>query len=101
MCALLRIWLLGTYCAIFVGDGALGLKGSHSMGDGQIFLKTRRDASFIKIYRMSLLSAGSISLDRTFNDDAQLCCFQKCTIKKLFGMFLYQLIKSQIFGKLL
>ena len=37
------------------------------MGDGRICLKTGRDASLIKIYRMSLISAGSISLDSTFN----------------------------------
>ncbi len=33
--------LLGNYCA-------LELKGSHSMGDGGIFLKTRRDVSLKK-----------------------------------------------------
>ncbi len=37
------------------------------MGDGRILLKPRRDDSFKKAYRMSLLSAGSISLDSTFN----------------------------------
>jgi hypothetical protein len=31
-----------------VRDGAFALKGSHSMGDGRIFLKTRRDVSFKK-----------------------------------------------------
>jgi hypothetical protein len=31
-----------------VRDGALELKGSHSMGDGRIFLKSRRDVSFKK-----------------------------------------------------
>ncbi len=36
------------------------------MGDGQILLKPRRDDSFKKSYRMSLISAGSISLDSTF-----------------------------------
>ncbi len=45
------------------------------MGDGGIFLKSRRDVSFKKAdatfplrkaYRMSLLSAWSISLDSTF-----------------------------------
>jgi hypothetical protein len=29
-----------------VRDGALALKGSHSMGDGRIFLKSLSDASF-------------------------------------------------------
>ncbi len=36
------------------------------MGDGQIFLKTGRDASFNKDLSMSLISTGSISLDSTF-----------------------------------
>ncbi len=43
------------------------LKGSHSMGDGRIFLP-RRFLLCIKIYRMSLVSTGSISLVSTFND---------------------------------
>ena len=43
------------------------LKGSHSMGDERIFLKTGRDADFNKDYRMSLISTGSILLDSTFN----------------------------------
>jgi hypothetical protein len=34
--------------AITVRDGALALKGSHSMGGWRIFLKTRRDVSFNK-----------------------------------------------------
>ncbi len=43
------------------------LKGSHSMGDRRIFLKSRCDTfPLIKIYWMSLLSAGFISLDSTF-----------------------------------
>ncbi len=43
------------------------LKGSHSMGDGQIFIK-KPAATFplINSYRMSLLSAGSILLDSIF-----------------------------------
>ncbi len=36
------------------------------MRDGRIFLKRRRDASFKKIYGMSLIWAGSILLDSTF-----------------------------------
>ncbi len=36
------------------------------MGGGRILLKPRRDDSFKKSYRMSLISAGSISLDSTF-----------------------------------
>ncbi len=46
MCTLLRIWLLSAKWAITVRDGALALKGFHSMGDGRIFLKNIRDASF-------------------------------------------------------
>ena len=34
---------------IMANYGALELKGSHSMGDGRIFLKTRRDVSFNKV----------------------------------------------------
>jgi hypothetical protein len=45
--------------------------GSQSIGEGRIFLKTHRDASFNKIYRMSLISTGSISLDSTFNNNIQ------------------------------
>ncbi len=41
------------------------------MGDGRIFLKSRRDASFNKDLsnepNLSLISTGSISLDSTFN----------------------------------
>jgi hypothetical protein len=40
------------------------LKGSHSMGDGRILLKPT--IPLIKSYRMSLILAGSISLDSTF-----------------------------------
>jgi hypothetical protein len=35
--------------AITVREGALELKGSHSMGDGWIFLKTCCDVSFNKV----------------------------------------------------
>ncbi len=44
------------------------------MGDGRILLKDRRDDSFKKSYRMSLISAGSISLDSTFKP-ANSCKF--------------------------
>ncbi len=54
------------------------LKGPHSMGDGRICLKSRRDASFKNIYRLSLISTGSISLDSTFN----LIFFKKNDSKK-------------------
>jgi hypothetical protein len=36
------------------------------MGDGRIFLKTPATLPLIKIYQMSLILAGSISLDSTF-----------------------------------
>ncbi len=42
------------------------LNGSHSIGDGRIFLKPAATFPFINLYWMSLLSAGSISLDSTF-----------------------------------
>jgi hypothetical protein len=57
-----------------VRDGALDLKGSHSMGDGQTFLKTRRNVSFYKVYRMSLISAGSIFLDSAFKKSSLPSC---------------------------
>ncbi len=37
------------------------------MGTGRIFLKSLGDA-LIKIYRMALISAGSISLDSAFKE---------------------------------
>jgi hypothetical protein len=36
------------------------------MGGGRIFLKTFRASHLMKTYGMSLISAGSISLDITF-----------------------------------
>ncbi len=51
------------------------LKGSYSMGDGRIFLKTRSDSSFNKD-QMSLISTGSISLDGTFNTTSADCWHQ-------------------------
>ncbi len=39
---------------------------SHRMGDRRIFLKTSAPLSFIKAFRMNIISAGSISLDSTF-----------------------------------
>ncbi len=46
--ALLRICPLSAQWAITIRDGAIALKGSHSMGDGRIFLKSLCDASFNK-----------------------------------------------------
>jgi hypothetical protein len=48
------------------------LKGSHSMGDGRILLKPRRDDS--------LISAGSISLDSNFKDVFRLITYLKETV---------------------
>ena len=42
------------------------LEGSHRIEDRRIFLKTSVALSFINTYVMSLISAGSISLDSTF-----------------------------------
>jgi hypothetical protein len=38
------------------------------MGVGRIFLKTFEPLSLMKTYRMSLISAGSISLDSTLKE---------------------------------
>jgi hypothetical protein len=48
------------------------LKGSQSMGDGRILLKPRRGDSFKKSYRMSVISARSISLDSAFKIKTKL-----------------------------
>ncbi len=45
------------------------LKGSQRMGGGAFFLKPSAPLSLMTTYRMSLISAGSISLDSTFNLD--------------------------------
>jgi hypothetical protein len=37
VCTLLRIWLLSAQWAITIQDGALALKGSHTMGAGRFF----------------------------------------------------------------
>jgi hypothetical protein len=65
--ALLRNWQLGAKLTITVRDGAVTLEGSHLMQDGRIFLKTFAPLSLMMTYPMSLISAGSISLDSTFN----------------------------------
>jgi hypothetical protein len=49
-----------------VRDGDVTLKGSHRIGDGPIFLKISAPLSLSKALRMNLISAGSISMDRTF-----------------------------------
>jgi len=46
VCAQLRNWQLGTSWPITVQDGAVTLKGSQRIADGQIFLKTLRASLF-------------------------------------------------------
>jgi hypothetical protein len=50
------------------GASTVTLNGSHSMGDGRIFLKISVPHSLMPTYRMNLISAESTSLDDTFND---------------------------------
>ncbi len=57
-------WEFDSELPIAVRGGAESLKGSHKMGDGRIFLKTFAPLSFIKTFRMDLISARSISLDQ-------------------------------------
>jgi hypothetical protein len=60
-------FLIGNYCT--VQDGTVTLKGSYTMGGGgRIFLETSAPLPLINIYRISLISAGSISLDSTFKE---------------------------------
>jgi hypothetical protein len=47
-------------------DGAVTLKGSHSIGDRRIFLKISAPNSLMTTNRMNLIWAGSISLNSTF-----------------------------------
>ncbi len=55
------------------------LKGSHSMGDRRIFLKKpAATLPLIKIYRMSLISTGSISLDSTFKESGPIFIIWHC-----------------------
>jgi hypothetical protein len=49
-----------------VRRGAKSLKGFHRMGNGHIFLKDSAPLSLTKAFRMSLISAGSTSLDSIF-----------------------------------
>jgi hypothetical protein len=58
------------------------------MGDGRILLKPRRDDSFRKAYRMSLISAGSISLDSTFKHHLSKLNSHWCTVQNLFRSML-------------
>jgi hypothetical protein len=71
------------YCAIgnmvsncqllyIVQDCTVALKGSHRMGDRRIFSKNlRASLSLMTTYRMSLVLAGSISLDSTWEEDVK------------------------------
>ncbi len=59
------------------------LQGSQWIGGGRIFLKTFRPLSLMKTYRMSLISAGSISMDSsTFNSRTLWLCFVLFFIRK-------------------
>jgi hypothetical protein len=69
--ALLCNWQLGAQLPITVQYGTVALKGSHKMGDGPIFLKTSAPLSLMTTYRMSLILAGSISLDSTWEEDVK------------------------------
>jgi hypothetical protein len=51
---------------LYVSGGGESFHGSHRMGEGRIFRKISAPLSLINIYRMNLISAGSISLDSTF-----------------------------------
>ncbi len=51
-----------------VQDGTVALKGSHRIGDGRIFSKNLRASLF---YDESLILAGSISLDSTWEEDVK------------------------------
>ncbi len=61
-----RHWPLDSLLSITQRDGAKSLKGSHWMREGKIFLKISAPLSFVNTYRLSLFSAGSISMDSTF-----------------------------------
>jgi hypothetical protein len=61
VCALLRNCQLGAQLLISVQDVAVNLKGT-----GGFLQKTAAPLSLMMTYQMSLISAGSISLDSTF-----------------------------------
>ncbi len=69
--ALLRNWQLGAKLTITIRDGAVTLEGSHLMQDGRIFSKNLRTSPFNVTYPMSLISAGSISLDSRLTSSLQ------------------------------
>ncbi len=52
------------------------------MGDRRIFLKTFRASLFNDTYRISLISAGSILLDNTFNCLEVISVFSSTTLLK-------------------
>ncbi len=64
------------------------------MGDGRTFLKTGRDTFLIKIYRMSLILTGSISLDSTFNakykNNSNYLILPKAAICAQVALFFYK-----------
>ncbi len=57
-----------------------GTSGSHLMGDWQIFLKSRRDASFHEFLWNEPSLAGSISLDSTFKSVGITLVNSKCPV---------------------
>ncbi len=57
------------------------LKGSQRIGGGWIFLKTFPPLFLMKIYPMTLISAGSISLDSTFKHP-YFPLFSRTTIRR-------------------
>jgi hypothetical protein len=70
-------------------------KGSHRMGNGRIFQKSLRGFFFNKYNQMNLVSAGSISLESTFNQtknngegtsEAYCRFLYTCTAKTANGM---------------
>jgi len=62
-----RYWQERSQLSTAVQDDTESLKGSHKMGDGQISTKFSAPLSLINTYQMNVISAGSFSLDSTFN----------------------------------
>jgi hypothetical protein len=61
-----RRWEFISELPTTVWDGSVTLKGSHSMGDGWIFLKIFAIHSLMTTFRINLIWAGAISLYSTF-----------------------------------
>ncbi len=69
---LLNSWLFGTVKPLHLGNLFTRFKDFHRTGGGRIFKKIFPPLSLMKTCRMSLSSAGSISLDSTFKE--QIIC---------------------------